>query len=254
MTAAIIHCHMFKNAGTSLDTMLRENFSESWCEKEFSGRPIIRRQKITNWIDNHPNKSLFSSHTIVGPVKVESERELLLVANFRHPTDRLKSAYDFERNQGTSNFGAVLASETSFRGYIKSRLALAKIAPHFFCVNWQARYFATFATDAIMKPDISDDELYDIALEGFNKFAHIGLVNKMNESNKLLEKTLRRVFPHFNSYDFHLNQTAQPRSLKEKLNMIEDDLGKEVYTDLLHANQVDLKLFNQLDKSILDMN
>lgn len=252
MTTAILHCHLFKNAGTSLDSILSRNFPGKWIEKEFKGTPKLRRPKIASWINDNPQCIAFSSHTCVGPLDQNLNRELLLITNYRHPIDRLKSAYGFEKNQGTSNFGAVLASETNFCGYIRSRLALAKIVPHFFCVNWQARYFATFSTDAIIRPDISDDELYGLALEGFDKFAHIGLVNKMDESNKLLEKNLRRIFPHFNSYDLHLNRSEQKRSLTEKLDSIQHELGEEVFTDLLRANEVDLKLYDQLEKYISD--
>lgn len=251
MTTAILHCHLFKNAGTSLDSILSRNFPGKWIEREFTGPPKLRRPKITSWLNDNPQCIAFSSHTCIGPLDQDLNRELLLITNYRHPIDRLRSSYSFERTQGTDNFGAVLASETSFRGYIKSRLALSKIANHFFCVNWQSRYFASFAQYGRVKNGISDDELLDLAKIGVKKFFHIGLVNKMDASNEQLEQKLKRQFAFFTTSNDHLNVTSSAKkSLCERIEAVKTELGDSVYNDLLEANKVDLALFDVLEKML----
>jgi hypothetical protein len=37
----ILHFHLFKNAGTSLDALLKENFPTQWLTKEFESNKAL---------------------------------------------------------------------------------------------------------------------------------------------------------------------------------------------------------------------
>lgn len=248
--ACILHCHIFKNAGTSIDDILKKNFGRKWAEREFSEVPPKRIYAINDWLRAETEILAFSSHTITGPILPVLERDVLLIANFRHPIDRLYSAYKFERNQKAKNFGAVLAKETSFAGYIRARLALNG---HNFCNNFQSRFFASFATETLFRKNGSDAQLLLSAKEGLNSFYHIGSVGLMEKSNEILEKKMRVYFPNFKAHSSYLNRTASTSFvLEEKLEKILELLGRETYDSLVEANLVDLEIYDMLNSGIIE--
>lgn len=60
----IFHFHLFKNAGTSVDELLRRNFGDRYTAKEFNFHPYQKNiQNVINWIKEEKDKIAFSSHT-----------------------------------------------------------------------------------------------------------------------------------------------------------------------------------------------
>ena len=48
----ILHYHLFKNAGTSIDSILQENFGEQWITKEFKS-VINNTPEVIQWINEN---------------------------------------------------------------------------------------------------------------------------------------------------------------------------------------------------------
>ena len=48
MRTVILHYHLFKNAGTSVDRLLQRNFPDAWATREFSGRN--NTAQVIEWI------------------------------------------------------------------------------------------------------------------------------------------------------------------------------------------------------------
>ena len=62
--AKLVHYHLFKNAGTSVDEMLRQNFGSQWIEREFEGphnRP--NTDAVAQFLNERPDIIALSSHT-----------------------------------------------------------------------------------------------------------------------------------------------------------------------------------------------
>src|SRR3972149_2125526 len=125
MRKVILHYHLFKNAGTSVDALLKTNFEGRWVTREFGGGPHAANvAKVRQWVEEEKDAVAFSSHTtMLPPPKVEGVQFFPIVF-VRHPIDRIASAYAFERKQKENGFGAVLARNTSLGAYIDVRLAL----------------------------------------------------------------------------------------------------------------------------------
>ena len=87
MTKAIFHYHLFKNAGTSLDASLKENFEAGteWLTEEFPANPAKNRELVKQWVENNKEAKCFSSHTALLPVPKVQGLELLPVIFIRHP-------------------------------------------------------------------------------------------------------------------------------------------------------------------------
>jgi hypothetical protein len=78
---------------------------------------------VEQWIRETPEAIAYSSHTMMGPIpQVEGVRVISFML-LRDPIERIKSAYRFERTQDADTWGARLAKEHDFEGYVRARLA-----------------------------------------------------------------------------------------------------------------------------------
>ncbi|NKX45444.1 sulfotransferase family 2 domain-containing protein [Roseicyclus persicicus] len=118
----ILHYHLFKNAGTSVDAILKRNFGDRWVTREFPVRGGNNTALVEDWIRETPEAVAYSSHTMVGPLpRVEGVRVISFLL-LRDPIERIRSAYRFERTQAADTWGARLAKELDFEGYVRARL------------------------------------------------------------------------------------------------------------------------------------
>ena len=242
MKTVILHYHLFKNAGTSLDAALKENFSEEkgeWVTKEFPGQPAKNREQLKQWIIDNPQAECFSSHTAIFPVPVIEGIKIIPVIFYRHPIDRMASAYSFEKKQGGEGFGPVLARNTSLGGYIETRLALGHDRQ---CRDFHAHRLAT------MFGEKQGDEATraKIAIE---KLPFVGLVEKYSESLEHLEALLASEgFEGIKLKPVEKNVSrGVKKTLDEKLSEIKEQLGESIFNKLLLANEVDLSVWEKLN-------
>lgn len=214
MRTVILHYHLFKNAGTSLDTVLKQNFGDRWVTQEFSGQN--NTAAVEDWIRNTPDAVAFSSHTMMGPPPRVDGVRVVSVMLLRDPIARIKSAYRFERQQNVETFGAVLARHTDLEGYVKVRLSL----PHDRqCRNFQTQRLAALSPGPA--PELSR------AMAALDLLGVVGLVSDFGGTLQRLAGMIAQDYPDFRGEEVHDNRTAQrPR---------EDD----AITDLLRRENAD---------------
>lgn len=242
MRKVILHYHLFKNAGTSLDAAFKENFSEEkgeWVTKEFPNQPAANREQVRQWILDNPQAKCFSSHTMQFPVPEIEGVSIFPVIFFRHPIDRIASAYSFERKQDSNSFGATLAKNTDLAGYVKVRLSLQQ--------DRQCKNFHTF--NLLKKPCIATSEV-EQARTTLNSMPFCGLVEKYDQSIKLLNTLLVEFgLDKVNLISKRHNVSRKVnKNLKEKLSQLEENLGSNLYNELIEANQDDLSLYSDISK------
>lgn len=239
MRKVILHYHLFKNAGTSLDAAFKENFSEEkgeWVTKEFPNQPAANREQVRQWILDNPQAKCFSSHTAIFPVPKFDDIEVIPVIFYRHPIDRIASAYSFEKKQGGKGFGSVLARNTSLSGYIETRLS--------FQHDRQCRNFHSSRLSTIYNPE-NGSEL-SRSKKAINELPFVGLVEEYAHSLQLLNRYINQE----TSYDIKLEvkkvnvSNRESASLEDKLGKIKKKIGDQLYAELLEANQIDLELYD----------
>ncbi|MDO3381866.1 sulfotransferase family 2 domain-containing protein [Gilvimarinus algae] len=238
MRKIIFHYHLFKNAGTSLDSQLKKNVSENqWVTREFPGPPEANRKKVSEWLKEEPSAQVFSSHTACFPPPKMSGVRVLPIIFIRHPIDRLASIYAFERKQGTDNFGAVLARNTNFSGYIESRLAIPR--------DRLCRNFHTERLAMMYAPKVGSEMVR--AEKALAELPFVGVVDRFDASLVRLERWL-----HAEGFaDFQLEAVKEnvsrdgEKTLAERLEDIRQEVGDTVYQKLLDANEDDLILYRQ---------
>jgi hypothetical protein len=182
----VLHYHFFKNAGTSFDTILQNNFGDRWITKEFSNRPLGHMELVADWIRQHPDADAFSTHTAFGPIPKMDGVNIVSVIFLRDPIERIRSVYKFERTQGVNTLGAKLAAENTFEGYVRARLALEGDRQ---CRNFQTARLASFVRGP--EPEL------DRAIAGLKELSLVGLVDDFDQSIAQLAAILRPYFPEF---------------------------------------------------------
>ncbi|HEV8691932.1 MAG TPA: hypothetical protein VGQ91_16635 [Ideonella sp.] len=233
----VFHYHLFKNAGTSVDEMLRLNFGERWVAREFEprGNPALHAKDVANWLLSQPQAIAFSSHTAELPPPRLPGLRLIPIVLLRHPLDRIASAYAFERRQSGNGFGAVLARHTTLAGYVDVRLAMAH--------DRQCRDFHVGRL-CRMFPLGEGSEL-ERAQRALAALPFVGLVERFEASMQRLARMVREHYPDFRATDVAANSSRDPRlGLQERLAQMREHIGAERYEALLAANAADMALYD----------
>jgi hypothetical protein len=220
----ILHYHLFKNAGTSLDQILKRNFGEKWVTREFSTVGKNNTEQVEDWIRETPEAVAYSSHTMMGPIPQVEGVRVISVLLLRDPLARIKSAYRFERKQRADTWGAQLAKEHDFEGYVRTRLARPG--------DRQCRDFQTHRL-AGMVPG-PEPEL-DRALAALKQISVVGLVERFDEALAALEAELATDHPGFSWDSVRANTTAARDG---------DDNDTSLNSLLMTENSRDLKLLD----------
>ncbi|MEJ8572068.1 sulfotransferase family 2 domain-containing protein [Microbaculum marinum] len=232
----VLHCHIFKNAGSSVDVVLKENFGARWTEKEFQTRPRMSNADLTNgFLRTHDHYDAVSTHT--GDWWFghdDQDLTVLPILFLRHPLLRIRSAYSFERKQQADTLGARLAKEHDFPGYVRARLD----RPNDFAFrDFQARRLAAFQSR------ITTD-LWSTAMRALEALPFVGLVEDFEGSAKRLEAYLKPHFPDFRAYEAHRNVTdLSNASPQDKIARLAEELGEELFDKLLAANATDIEIY-----------
>ena len=190
----ILHYHLFKNAGTSLDRIFKKNFPSRWVSREFPGNVGDNTALVADWIKSEPDAVAFSSHTMNGPLPVVDDVDIVSVIFLRDPVARIVSAYRFECKQDADTLGARLAKEQDLEGYVRTRLAIPGDRQ---CRNFQTHRLAAFLPGP--EPEI------DRAKKALGLVSLVGVVEDFSGSLDRLEAILKDKFPNFSVEAVHAN-------------------------------------------------
>ena len=118
----VVHCHIFKNAGSTFDWSLKRNFGAAMVEHVTSNRKALTGDILARMVAEVPALRGVSSHNVRLPLGVIPGHELLLAVFLRHPIERAFSVYNFELRQPEDTRGSRQAKKLSFRDYVAWRL------------------------------------------------------------------------------------------------------------------------------------
>ena len=241
----IVHYHLFKNAGSSVDHILRENFGdERWRSEEFprptstaavlggeSNAPLVR-----DWLAEHPDVAVLSSHTAVMPLPKLPSTRVFPIVMVRNPMIRLQSSYLFQRQRfeaGFHNKTTCLAGENNLAGYLRGLLEMDG--------QPMARNFASVRLAAAVPG--SSEQLRQRAFRALEMLPFVGVVERFDESMRVLENWLTPHFPKFRILPTWKNTTEQAgTSQSQRLIDMRKAIGDSLYRELVAANQIDIDL------------
>ena len=231
--AILFHCHLFKNAGTTIEYLLNSNFPDAHGHLEADGFRQLTPAEITGALDQNPHWRALSSHT-AALVMPEYPRPLIGLVFIRHPIDRVHSVYRYERRRTDEdkimNPSAQVAKETDFRGF----------------VNWaldENNGYGSIIRNFQSRHILGRDDLPE-AKRLLRHTPCVGTVEELDLSLGVFKYSLQRYFGEMNMQYVIQNQSrSRQPELDSRIKEIESLLGPELYRELLAKNASDLELW-----------
>jgi hypothetical protein len=238
----IIHYHIFKNAGTTINGILQRHFGAAYGE--YDGKKlarVIQQDALLSFILRNPHLKVVSSHNARLPVPQYPGVTFYPIIFLRHPIDRIGSMYAFERRQppGTTNTSK-FAHENSFARYVAFFMRNSK----FFMRNFQTHYLSgKYLHNRYKKSIAKPMDLY-IAQTRLESLPFFGMVEYFDESMCLMQDYLMDGFgPIVIDYTVENKSPGRKSTLEERLASIKAELPPKIYQELEARNSMDLKLF-----------
>jgi len=230
----LLHCHFFKNAGSSIDYALRRCFPQTLYENKTEFSIVDWNDFLASLLQAQPEIQAVSSHVFsLTPPKIEGIKFHCLTM-FRHPIERVTSvaAYDKKRNFRNSTCNIIKNHKITLRGYIKSYLRDGTPAS---IRNVHTMRFA--GEDRGTCPATQKD--FNKAIAALNQCPTVGLVNNgaFDESMVLFEEHLKPAFPNIDLSYIKQNVHQRPQSINQRLRQLEEQIGEELFNILLYKNK-----------------
>jgi len=244
----LLHVHIFKNAGSSFDDALKSFFGNAFVDHREDVDLVRGKQKyLEKYLENHPKIKAFSSHSIHFIPEDNKFFKFHPVYFLRHPIDRVRSVYNFERKQTPATTqGAKKAKELEFQEYL--RWYLKKESP----ATIRNAQTIFLSGDGPSPSDI--DKKFVKAIKTLESSSLIGVVDRYDESMVVFEENLRVFFPMIDLSYIRRNVTDSNlhESVWDKSNKLLALLENDVKMELLEANTYDMELYNRANK-LLDL-
>lgn len=233
----IVHYHIFKNAGSSVDQLLRKNFGSNWTA--FDGETpgsIISSDELAKTIESQPQTVAFSSHQIVPPLP-RVDANVYPIVFLRDPIDRIKSAYLFEWKKQLG----LEEPKGTFEEFVKLKFTYKRKSS---IEEFQTIRLSNVSVDTFDSEAVSDDEMLERACNFISGLSFVGIVDDFDRSNALLESYLGAAFPDFRVSDVQAN-VLQDITLAQsvKRQRIREELGDELFETIVDRNRLDEGLY-----------
>jgi hypothetical protein len=122
----LLHYHIFKNAGTTFERVLDENYGDGHIKFDgpFSFSVIIQDQ-LSTIIQRHPNAMACSSHQIHLPAPPAMQFRPIPVVFIRNPLLRIRSVFLFSKQRGEKAFEKLTRSDplAGFEEWVLEKLS-----------------------------------------------------------------------------------------------------------------------------------
>ena len=237
--AVVLHAHMFKNAGTTFDWSLQRCFRDGFVDHRDDDAMRQGASYLGPYLQENKHLQALSSHWVTVPLPRLPDIGIHLAMFFRHPLERIRSVYTFERQQqGVTAPGTVQAKELGFLDYVRWRLQPG-VGP--VIRNFHTRYCSGRYTGENI------EELYELALATIDATPLLGLVHRYDESMVLFEYHLQEFFPGLDlSWKLQNSSSSGGLSSIEKRRAAEYDL-EPLMEQVIAANAHDLKLYAEVE-------
>ena len=248
MRHVILHGHIFKNAGTTLDWSLQKNFGKHFLDHRQD--QLMRTQgsaHLQELLTTERELCALSSHHMTGDLPDMPDIRFIRICLLRHPIERIRSVYNFERTQRGLTPGAKAAQSKSFRDYVEWRM-LPSVAHTI--RNYQTLYLAGshgLANDRDMAL-----QYFPQALETVGGDSLIGLVERYDETMVVLEDALKGSFPQLDlSYVAQNVSKSKSRkdATRDTVAQSLEDLG-DLQRAVIDNNSFDLALYQTVTQRL----
>jgi hypothetical protein len=237
MRFVLLHYHILKNAGTTVERILGRNFGAGFATLDSPDpNAHVANAALLSFLDRNPHIKAVSSHQTHYPRPDAPDAIFFDLCFLRDPIDRIRSMYsDFRRRPPTDDPVCSLARESGPGEFARQ---LVEKHPHL--VN-DAQVVLLANRGAYDHPPGRKD--LDRAIDTILKMSFVGVVDMFNESWVAGQYFLSPVFPILDCAAVPANvSSADGGGLAERIGRFRAACGARVYAQLRDLNALDAEL------------
>lgn len=238
--AVLVHYHIFKNAGCSVDASLKASFGSAWAGFEgLHAHDIQSSTQLAQFLENNPNILAVSTHLARPPLPWDG---CLPVVFLRHPLLRARSVYEFTLRDPAQPFSDV-ARENGFAGYI--RWVLRRGSGSVVIRNYQVVHLsqASWRCEHILDAEANQRDLED-AKALLTEWGVAGIVESYALSARTFQALYGPFLPGLEFKNVRVNATSSVHgSIQEQIEQSRDLLGRALCDDFMDVNALDVALY-----------
>jgi hypothetical protein len=232
----ILHYHILKNAGSTIEEILVNSFWENFHRFDTSDRDAsIQNAELVSFVESHPGLKAVTSHQIRHPVPVVPGYIFLDCCFLRDPIDRIKSMYEYFRDKPVAGDPVSECARGLGLGEFVQRL-VDEIP--WYANDVQVNLLANgIANDTPNRLDL------ERAAQRMLETSFLGVVDCFNESLAAGQYFLSPLFPSLDCAQPAVNVSRSVgRSLTDRKEEVREACDARIYTKLLELNALDRDL------------
>lgn len=238
----LLHCHIFKNGGSTIDNALTNNFGTRAIFRENpAGQQFLLSDTIIDIVESAGPAEVasVSSHRMGLPAPRHNSIKFIPLIMIREPLDRLGSMYSFYgRQKNYISHECLLAKRETLKSFIETLLS-AGLDSSF--SNLQCQFFL----GNYSPPQHPSEKTWPTIVNNLHAVSCVGLLEMFDESMVIWEEYLRQFIPDINLSYVKKNVSAnRPPTLEERLELIREQLGDDLVAEFTKQNQYDYQLYN----------
>jgi hypothetical protein len=239
----IVHYHVFKNGGTTLESIFEREFRSAFATLHGPGASsTLEAGDLEDFLRKHPQVRAVSSHHLRYPKPSIRHMVIFDCCFLRHPLERVDSMYRYLRESGSRDELSERARSQGPREFLSG---LLQESPHLIG-DIQVNQLA--CSGVFTRPVHAAD--LDRASDIFCNAAIPGVVEMFDESLMAAEYFLRPAFPTIRLEHSPKNVSRARTGAQDPADRLTRFWGPDLYDDMLRLNQLDLELFDRARREI----
>ena len=244
MRFVVLHYHIFKNAGSTVEEILDRSFGDGFSRFDPGNREeLVSHQDLFAALERNPRLKAISSHQIRYPVPAAPGFLFFDICILRDPVDRIRSMYDYFRERPAAGDPmSDLAQTTTLGDFIAGLVDRFQL----YIKNVQVNLIAC-AGDS----DEPEEKDLKLALRRMSNTSFLGVVDRFDESLRMGQEWLSPAFPELDCAQTPVNVTGGlGGTLAARINRVKDACDPGVYAELLRLNALDCELVERAREEI----
>jgi hypothetical protein len=236
MRFVILHFHIFKNAGSTVEDILDHSFGERFGTLETPvGTGLISSSELVEHLNSRPDLLSFSSHQIRYPLPEAHGYLFFDICFLRDPLDRLRSYYDYFRQRpNPADPMSELANRCDLGDFVAGMIEHHSL----FIRNNQVNLLACGGDS-----DEPNERDFELAVRRAMAASFLGVVDCFEQSAVAGQAALRYAFPHLNCKRPPVNVSkGMQGTVASRTEALRAACRPEVFEELLRITELDRRL------------
>ena len=245
MRLVILHYHIFKNAGSTIEDILDHSFGERFAKLDTrAGEGLISNPDLVRFSNARPDLRAFSSHQVRHPLPEAPGYLFFDICFLRDPIDRIRSIYTYFRQKpNPADAMSDLANRTALGDFIAGMIQDFPL----FVKNVQVNLLAC-AGDS----DEPEPRDLDLAIQRMLATSFLGVVDCFDQSVAAGAHALRCAFPELDYHRPAVNVSdGLQGTVASRTEKLRQACSQEVYEELLRLNTLDRELVDRARAEVL---